>query len=52
MTAALTARELADGRRCFLFTDERNPTSNKIYEALGYAFQARFEEWVIAPATT
>ena len=37
LVAALSARALADGRRfCFLFTDLANPTSNRIYQALGY----------------
>jgi len=35
--AALTARELANpGRTCMLFTDLANPTSNGIYQAVGY----------------
>jgi len=38
-TAALTQRMLDAGRRCcFLYTDFTNPTSNKIYQAIGYAF--------------
>lgn len=32
----LTRRGLAAGHRMCLFTDRANPTSNKIYEALGY----------------
>jgi uncharacterized protein len=37
VTAAVTAERLAAGRRfCFLYTDLANPTSNKIYVALGY----------------
>ncbi len=32
----LTAHIFADGRLAFLFTDVTNPTSNKIYQALGY----------------
>jgi GNAT superfamily N-acetyltransferase len=32
----LTRRGLDDGIRMCLFTDQANPTSNKIYEALGY----------------
>jgi predicted GNAT family acetyltransferase len=36
-TAAVTQRLLADGRRfCFLFTDLSNPTSNSIYQKIGY----------------
>jgi len=35
--AALTARELASaGRTCMLYTDLANPTSNGIYQAVGY----------------
>ena len=35
--ASLTARELATpGRTCMLFTDLANPTSNHIYQAVGY----------------
>ena len=37
VTAAVTRDRLAAGRRfCFLYTDLSNPTSNKIYEAIGY----------------
>jgi len=37
LVAATSERALAEGRRfCFLFTDLTNPTSNRIYEALGY----------------
>jgi len=37
LVGAATADQLAHGRRfCFLFTDRANPTSNKIYQALGY----------------
>jgi predicted GNAT family acetyltransferase len=35
--AALSASLLASGRKfCFLFTDLANPTSNSIYQKLGY----------------
>jgi FR47-like protein len=35
--AAVTARELAEpGRTCMLYTDLANPTSNGIYQAVGY----------------
>ena len=34
---AEVSREYVDqGVRCCLFTDQANPTSNRIYEALGY----------------
>jgi predicted GNAT family acetyltransferase len=37
LTAELTATLLAGARRfCFLFTDLANPTSNRIYERIGY----------------
>ena len=37
LTAAVSADQLANGRQfCFLFTDLANPTSNKIYQAIGY----------------
>jgi GNAT superfamily N-acetyltransferase len=37
LTAALSAQLLASGRRfCFLYTDLGNPTSNRIYRAIGY----------------
>lgn len=37
LVAALSAQLLAAGRRfCFLYTDLANPTSNRIYERIGY----------------
>jgi predicted GNAT family acetyltransferase len=36
LTAALTAHLLAERRFCFLFTDLANPTSNSIYQRIGY----------------
>ena len=37
LTAALTQRLLDEGRQfCFLFTDLANPTSNSIYQRIGY----------------
>ncbi len=37
ITAALSEQLLASGRRfCFLYTDLANPTSNRIYRAIGY----------------
>jgi len=42
--AALTQRMLDDGRRfCFLFTDLSNPTSNRIYRAIGYEHLCNFK---------
>jgi predicted GNAT family acetyltransferase len=38
LVAAVTQQQLSEGRAfCFLFTDLANPTSNKIYQAVGYA---------------
>jgi predicted GNAT family acetyltransferase len=38
LVAAVTQQQLSEGRAfCFLFTDLSNPTSNKIYQAVGYA---------------
>src|SRR5215208_5452839 len=43
--AALTRRLLDSGRRfCFLFTDLANPTSNKIYQAVGYRHVCDFRK--------
>ncbi len=37
VTAAVTSRLLAGGRsHCFLYTDAANPTSNHIYQEIGY----------------
>ena len=37
LTAHVSTEQLASGRRfCFLYTDLANPTSNKIYAAIGY----------------
>ena len=37
VTAAASRQQLDDGRRfCFLFTDLANPTSNSIYQKIGY----------------
>lgn len=45
---ALTARELAAGQSwTSLFTDAANPTTNRIYRALGYEPRARFTCWTI-----
>jgi predicted GNAT family acetyltransferase len=40
----LSERLLASGRKfCFLFTDRKNPTSNRIYERIGYR---RVSDWI------
>ena len=36
LTAALTEQLLERRRFCFLFTDLANPTSNSIYQRIGY----------------
>lgn len=43
--AALTQTLHDAGRACFLFTDLANPTSNKIYQAIGYRAVGDVEEW-------
>ncbi len=51
--AAVTQRLLDAGARTVLFTDQANPTSNKIYEALGYrpvVDMANFEITTRGPA--
>jgi uncharacterized protein len=46
LTAALTQQLLDGGRRfCFLFTDLANPTSNSIYQRIGYEPVADFDQW-------
>ncbi len=43
--ALLTQRLHDAGRLAFLFTDRANPTSNKIYQAIGYVPIGDVEEW-------
>jgi predicted GNAT family acetyltransferase len=46
LTAALTQQLLDEGRRfCFLFTDLANPTSNSIYQRIGYRPVADVDQW-------
>jgi predicted GNAT family acetyltransferase len=46
LVAQLTQRLLGEGRMfCFLHTDVSNPTSNKIYQAIGYRLVCDSEEW-------
>jgi predicted GNAT family acetyltransferase len=46
LTAALTGTLLDGGRRCcFLFTDLANPTSNRLYERIGYERVADVDEY-------
>ena len=51
LTAAASADQLARGRRfCFLFTDLANPTSNKIYQAIGYEPVCDMDQYRFDPA--
>jgi hypothetical protein len=46
LTAALTKRLLDGGRRfCFLYTDLSNPTSNSIYQRIGYRAVGDADYW-------
>jgi predicted GNAT family acetyltransferase len=46
LVASLTEHLLAGGRRfCFLFTDLSNPTSNRIYQRIGYEPVADVDEY-------
>jgi hypothetical protein len=46
LTAAITQRLLDGGLRfCFLFTDLSNPTSNSIYQRIGYEPVSDFDLW-------
>jgi GNAT superfamily N-acetyltransferase len=50
-TAALTRKLLASGRKfCFLFTDVANPTSNSIYQKIGYRPVAQLDHVKFAPS--
>jgi RimJ/RimL family protein N-acetyltransferase len=50
--AAASRRALAHGaRRCMLYTDLDNPTSNKIYAEVGYVRSADWEEISFDPAS-
>jgi uncharacterized protein len=49
LTAALTQRLLDSGRRfCFLFTDLANPTSNSIYQRIGYRAVSDVDLWTFS----
>jgi predicted GNAT family acetyltransferase len=51
LTAAVSAHLLARGRRfCFLYTDLSNPTSNKIYQDVGYRQVSDSRDYRFAPA--
>ena len=49
LTAALTQMLLDRGRKfCFLYTDLANPTSNSIYQRIGYEPVSDSDQWVFA----
>jgi RimJ/RimL family protein N-acetyltransferase len=49
VTAALTQQLLDGGRRfCFLFTDLANPTSNSIYQRIGYRPVTDVDMWAFS----
>ncbi len=49
LVARACANELNAGRRyCFLFTDRSNPTSNHIYQEIGFEPVTDVDRWVIA----
>ena len=51
LTAAVSQAELDKGRRfVFLFTDLSNPTSNKIYQAIGYEPVIDVDQITFVPA--
>ena len=49
LVAELSERLLAERRFCFLFTDLANPTSNKIYQAIGYEPVIDIDQWSFEP---
>jgi len=48
--AEVSRRILDEGGRACLFTDQANPTSNKIYEALGYRRVVDMANVVVLPS--
>ncbi|HST15784.1 MAG TPA: GNAT family N-acetyltransferase [Gaiellaceae bacterium] len=50
LTAALTQRLLERRRFCFLYTDLANPTSNSIYQRIGYRPVTDVTVWRFEPA--
>ena len=53
LTAAVSQTQLDQGRRfVFLFTDLANPTSNKIYQAIGYEPVIDVDQITFVPADT
>jgi uncharacterized protein len=52
LVAEMSAMLLDQGNRfCFLYTDMSNPTSNKIYRAIGYAFVCGSADHAFEPAS-
>ena len=50
VTAAASQAQLDQGRRfVFLFTDLANPTSNRIYQAIGYEPVIDIDQWAFEP---
>jgi GNAT superfamily N-acetyltransferase len=47
--AAVSRKILAEGARACLFTDQANPTSNKIYQQLGYRAVVDMAQMVVRP---
>jgi predicted GNAT family acetyltransferase len=48
LVAHLSARMLSEGRKfCFLFTDQANPTSNGVYQRIGYQAVSESERWEV-----
>jgi predicted GNAT family acetyltransferase len=53
LTAAASQHQLDSGCRfCFLFTDLANPTSNRIYQAIGYEPVADVDQYAFAARGT
>jgi uncharacterized protein len=50
LTAALTSELLGAHRFCFLFTDLANPTSNSIYQRIGYRPVGDVTLWTFVPS--
>lgn len=51
-TAAVSQKMLDEGRRfCFLYTDLENPTSNKIYQTIGYRPIADADLYTFGPVS-
>ena len=51
LVASLSRHLLNSGRKfCCLFTDRANPTSNRIYQRIGYRFVSDGQRWNFGPA--